>query len=36
MENITLAQDVAAVWFIVVFGIALLAQVSDTVRRLWK
>lgn len=36
MENITLAQDVAAVWFIVVFGSALIAQVWDFARRTWK
>lgn len=36
MENITLAQDVAAVWFIVVFGVALLAQVIDFAKRCWK
>lgn len=36
MENITLAQDVAAVWFIVVFGAALLAQVIDFAKRCWK
>lgn len=33
MENITLAQDVAAVWFIIVFGIALMAQVCEPLRR---
>ncbi len=33
MENITLAQDVAAVYFMVVFGIALLAQVFEPLRK---
>jgi hypothetical protein len=36
MENITLAQDVAALWFIAVFGAALLTQVIDFARRCWK
>ena len=36
MEAITNAQDVAAIWFIVVFGAALVAQVWDFGRRCWK
>lgn len=36
MENIINAQDVAAIWFTLVFGVALLAQVSETIRRYWK
>ncbi len=33
MENITLAQDVAAIWFMLVFGTALLAQVCEPIRK---
>lgn len=36
MESITLANDIAAIWFMVVFGFALLAQVFDCVRRWLK
>lgn len=36
MENITNAQDVAAIWFMLVFGLALLSQVCETIRRYWK
>lgn len=33
MENITLAQDVAAIWFMLVFGTCLLAQVFGPLRK---
>jgi hypothetical protein len=36
MENITHANDVAAIWFMVVFGACLLTQVVDFGRRCWK
>lgn len=36
MENIINAQDVASVWFMVVFGLVLIAQVYDFAKGVWK
>jgi hypothetical protein len=37
MENITNAQDIAAIWFIVFFGVALLAPVYGwTCKKVWN